>query len=112
MAVMTAALYAVLTWIAWTTPAAVRAGWEAPAADPALLAAVLDPMKETERLDVLPGSIPDLADPPRGCRFHPRCPFAEKVCAEIEPELVEDPLRAPKGGAGQVPLTRPPRKIH
>lgn len=41
VAVMTAALYAVLTWIAWTTPAAVRAGWEAPAADPALLAAVL-----------------------------------------------------------------------
>jgi peptide/nickel transport system ATP-binding protein len=51
----------------------------------ALLAAVLDPLKDSERLEVLPGSIPDLASPPRGCRFHPRCPLAMAKCGEAEP---------------------------
>ena len=35
----------------------------------------------------IPGSIPDLLDPPRGCRFHPRCPLAEERCRFIKPEL-------------------------
>lgn len=32
--------------------------------------------------------MPDPAAPPKGCRFNPRCPFAEAVCEEKEPPLV------------------------
>jgi len=34
------------------------------------------------------GRIPDYAHPPSGCRFHPRCPQAMKICAERRPPLV------------------------
>jgi peptide/nickel transport system ATP-binding protein len=37
----------------------------------------------------LPGSPPDLANPPAGCRFAPRCPFVTATCREREPELLE-----------------------
>ncbi|MET0742145.1 MAG: oligopeptide/dipeptide ABC transporter ATP-binding protein, partial [Microvirga sp.] len=33
-----------------------------------------------KRLQPIAGSPPDLADPPPGCRFHPRCPMAEPRC--------------------------------
>ena len=33
-----------------------------------------------ERLATIPGSPPDLAAPPPGCRFHPRCPFMQRDC--------------------------------
>jgi len=36
-------------------------------------------------LDTIPGSPPDLRNPPPGCRFHPRCPFVMDVCREVEP---------------------------
>jgi peptide/nickel transport system ATP-binding protein len=35
----------------------------------------------------IPGSPPDLARPPAGCRFHPRCPEVMPVCLTHEPEL-------------------------
>ncbi|WP_377267686.1 dipeptide/oligopeptide/nickel ABC transporter permease/ATP-binding protein [Peterkaempfera sp. SMS 1(5)a] len=35
----------------------------------------------------IPGSPPDLARPPHGCRFAPRCPVVEEQCREHEPEL-------------------------
>jgi peptide/nickel transport system ATP-binding protein len=35
----------------------------------------------------IPGSPPDLAAPPSGCRFHPRCPEVMPVCLSQKPEL-------------------------
>jgi oligopeptide/dipeptide ABC transporter ATP-binding protein len=46
-----------------------------------------------EKLDVIPGSVPNLVNLPPGCRFAPRCQARFKygctVCAEVKPELVE-----------------------
>ncbi len=39
-------------------------------------------------LDTIPGTPPDLRDPPAGCRFHPRCPAAMDVCREVVPPEV------------------------
>jgi len=44
---------------------------------------------EKRALRFIPGSPPNLIDPPRGCRFHPRCPYAEKICGVEEPEFLE-----------------------
>jgi peptide/nickel transport system ATP-binding protein len=35
----------------------------------------------------IPGSPPDLARPPSGCRFHPRCPNVMPACVTVEPDL-------------------------
>ncbi len=40
---------------------------------------------ETTELHSIPGSPPNLIEPPPGCRFHPRCPNAMRVCASQEP---------------------------
>ena len=42
-----------------------------------------------ETLSSIPGAPPDLASPPRGCRFHPRCPFVQTDCLEGEIPLLE-----------------------
>ena len=36
----------------------------------------------------LPGDVPDPANPPAGCRFHPRCPIAAASCSELDQRLV------------------------
>jgi peptide/nickel transport system ATP-binding protein len=41
------------------------------------------------KLAPLEGEPPDLLNPPTGCRFHPRCPFATEQCVVEEPPLVE-----------------------
>ncbi len=40
---------------------------------------------DTTELHSIAGAPPNLIDPPRGCRFHPRCPDAMQVCAELAP---------------------------
>jgi oligopeptide/dipeptide ABC transporter ATP-binding protein len=35
------------------------------------------------------GSVPDLINPPTGCRFHPRCPKAFDKCPQVKPRLIE-----------------------
>ncbi len=44
---------------------------------------------EKRRLMSIPGSPPDLVNPPSGCRFHPRCKFVKDICKEVEPEIIE-----------------------
>ena len=39
--------------------------------------------------EALPGEVPDPANPPSGCRFHPRCPYAFARCVDEEPPLIE-----------------------
>src|SRR5438876_10939573 len=44
---------------------------------------------DTKELHSIEGSPPDLISPPSGCRFHPRCPYAQSICVEKVPPLVE-----------------------
>jgi len=48
--------------------------------------------KDVERLKPIEGLMPDPANLPSGCKFHPRCPYAGPECAEVNPqsELAED----------------------
>jgi len=78
----------------------------------ALVSAVLVPDvgKQPERI-ILHGDVPSPIDPPSGCRFHTRCPFAMDVCKVQAPVLTEQApghrvachlypaSQAPKGGA-------------
>jgi len=54
-----------------------------------LLAAIPRLHEDVEKLEFIPGQPPNLINPPKGCRFHPRCPYATQTCMEKEPELVE-----------------------
>jgi peptide/nickel transport system ATP-binding protein len=55
----------------------------------ALLTAVPSLALRKEKLEVIPGTIPNLVDPPSGCRFHPRCEYAQDVCTKKIPDLLE-----------------------
>jgi peptide/nickel transport system ATP-binding protein len=43
---------------------------------------------DVERLVQIQGQPPSLLNPPRGCRFHPRCPYVMDVCKSTEPQLL------------------------
>lgn len=56
----------------------------------ALLEAVPSLTIKREKLKVIPGAIPNLIEPPSGCRFHPRCEYAkEDMCTVTVPDLEE-----------------------
>jgi peptide/nickel transport system ATP-binding protein len=44
--------------------------------------------KLAAELQTIRGSVPDLVDPPLGCRFHPRCDSAFGRCVDEKPELI------------------------
>jgi oligopeptide transport system ATP-binding protein len=44
-----------------------------------------DPATKVQRI-ILPGEVPSPINPPGGCRFHPRCPYATDICSEKKPE--------------------------
>ena len=52
-----------------------------------------DPDNRTQ-VPPISGDPPNPIDPPDGCRFHTRCPFAEAVCSKIKP------LLSPVGDSG------------
>jgi peptide/nickel transport system ATP-binding protein len=58
-----------------------------------LLAATPRLRKKVSELAFIPGAPPDLIDPPKGCRFSPRCPFAKEKCRVAEP-----PMTSPESG--------------
>ncbi len=47
----------------------------------------MDPENQPKREHILTGEIPSAVNPPSGCRFRTRCPYAKEVCKEKEPEL-------------------------
>jgi oligopeptide transport system ATP-binding protein len=56
----------------------------------ALLSAVLPSHPAAPRPEItLSGEVPSALTPPPGCRFHPRCPLAERTCSQVEPPLRE-----------------------
>ena len=54
----------------------------------ALFGAIPMPVVDNKReLKILEGNVPSPVNPPSGCRFHTRCPIAQKMCQETEPAL-------------------------
>jgi peptide/nickel transport system ATP-binding protein len=54
-----------------------------------LLGAIPELDRKRDRLATIEGTVPDLSTPPSGCRFAPRCPFAESRCRTEMPALAE-----------------------
>ena len=91
----------------------------------ALLRALPEFVAPKQPLASIPGTVPNLINPPAGCRFRPRCGFAFEACAQTPP-LIEGPgepfhraacwllkekraaaLATPAASAGVAPATRP-----
>jgi len=55
----------------------------------ALIGAYPSIIGEKRTLKFIHGAPPNLINPPKGCRFHPRCPYAKEICSKEEPEYLE-----------------------
>ena len=55
----------------------------------ALFSSILPPYPPDgeKKITTLEGDVPNPTNPPPGCRFHTRCPYAKPICREIEPKL-------------------------
>ena len=53
-----------------------------------LLASIPRLDRVAERLAAIDGVLPDMRAPPAGCRFAPRCPFADEICRSAPPPVV------------------------
>ncbi|NVM26091.1 MAG: ABC transporter ATP-binding protein [Desulfobacterales bacterium] len=51
-----------------------------------LLSSIPNIKLDQPKLKTMPGSPPDLVDPPSGCVFHPRCPYDKEICRVQKPE--------------------------
>jgi len=51
-----------------------------------LLSSIPNIKLDQPKLKTMPGSPPDLVDPPSGCVFHPRCPYVKEICKVQKPE--------------------------
>ena len=47
------------------------------------------PSEQSRELIEIKGSVPDLVEPPSGCRFHPRCNYAKPICKKAKPQMLE-----------------------
>ena len=64
-----------------------------------LLRAVPDFEIVRDKLASIPGAPPDLASPPPGCRFHPRCPYVQDDCVANAFPLIELAAAARRGAS-------------
>ncbi|MGH3097853.1 MAG: dipeptide ABC transporter ATP-binding protein [Streptosporangiales bacterium] len=79
----------------------------------ALFSALPENAADTQRkLYSIPGLPPDLANPPKACRFAPRCRYAQDDCRRFDPELIDRDTAGhafacfhPVGQAGRVEVT-------
>jgi len=53
------------------------------------LMASVPTLRTDKKLEFIPGSPPSLIDPPPGCRFAPRCPFASEKCKKERPPIID-----------------------
>jgi len=54
-----------------------------------LMKAIPNVKKPVEKLESIPGTVPEMINPPSGCRFHPRCQVAKDECSVRAPKLRE-----------------------
>ena len=54
-----------------------------------LLETIPNPKKKVETLPVIRGTVPNLINPPLGCRFHPRCKYIKDICKKEKPILTK-----------------------
>jgi peptide/nickel transport system ATP-binding protein len=54
-----------------------------------LLACIPSGPKDTHKIAPIPGSIPNMRNPPSGCKFSSRCPYAMDICRTTKPPLIQ-----------------------